>query len=60
VLVNDKRKVLALAGVLAATVLTGGAAILGMTHASTHAAAAPAAVVQPVQPSAPQQWEEAD
>ena len=57
---NDKRKVLALAGVLAATVLTGGAAILGMTHTSTPAARAPAAVVQPVQTSAPQQWEEAD
>jgi len=58
--VNDKRKVLALAGVLAATVLTGGAAILGMTHTSTQPAATPAAVVQAVQPSAPQQWEEAD
>jgi len=58
--VNDKRKVLALAGVLAATVLTGGAAILGMTNTSTQAAATPAAVVQAVQPSAPQQWEEAD
>ena len=58
---NDRRKVLALAGVLSATVLTGGAAILGMTHASTPAAAAPAAFVQPVQQSAPQQqWEEAD
>ena len=57
---NDKRKTLTLAGVLAATVLTGGAAILGMTHSSTPAAAAPAAVVQPVQTSAPHQWEEAD
>jgi hypothetical protein len=60
VLVNDKRKALALAGVLAATVLTGGAAILGMTHAPTLAAAAPAAAVQPLQQSAPHQWEEVD
>jgi hypothetical protein len=60
VLVNDKRKALALAGVLTATVLTGGAAILGMTHSSTPAAAAPAAVVQTMQTSAPQHWEEAD
>lgn len=57
---NDKRKTLTLAGVLAATVLTGGAAILGMTHAPTPAVAAPAASVQPLQQSASHQWEEAD
>jgi hypothetical protein len=55
----NRRPALALAAVLAATVLTGGAALLGIAHA-THPRQA-AAVVQAVQPTAPQQsWEEGD
>ncbi len=42
---NTKRHALGLAAVLAATVLTGGAAVLGLTHTSAPAAA-PAAVAQ--------------
>jgi hypothetical protein len=55
------RQALAVAAVLAATVLTGGAAILGLARppAPTAATAAPAAIVQPAQP-APQTWEEGD
>ena len=48
---NTKRQALALAAILAATVLTGGAAILGIVHRPAPVAA-PAAVQQ-VQPSAP-------
>lgn len=57
----NKRHALTLSAVLAATVLTGGAAILGMAHTPSTAQAAPAAVVQaqPVQPAA-QNWEEGD
>lgn len=44
---NAGRKALALAAVLAATTLTGGAAILGITHRATVAAPAVPAVVQP-------------
>ena len=56
-----RRHALSLAAVLAATVLTGGAAILGLVHAPTHGAAqaVPAAVVQQAT-AAPQQWEEGD
>jgi hypothetical protein len=57
---KNRRHALSLAAVLAATVLTGGAAILGLSH--TPAASpqpAPAAVVQPAQ-AAPQHWEEGD
>lgn len=54
---NSKRHALALAGILAATVLTGGAAILGLAHTPTQLQAAPAALVQ----QAPaQSWEEGD
>lgn len=54
------RHALSLAAVLAATVLTGGAAILGLNHVPSSAAPAPA-VVQAVQPaSAPAQWEGGD
>jgi len=56
---NTNRSALKLAGVLAATVLTGGAAIFGLTHKpapATAPAAAPAAFVQ--QAPAAQQWEE--
>ena len=58
---ESRRHALSLAAVLAATVLTGGAAILGMAHAPRQAQAAPAAVtaVQPVQAPA-QHWEEDD
>lgn len=56
---NDRRHALSLAAVLAATVLTGGAAILGMTHTTAVAQQSPAAVVQAPQ-QAPQSWEEGD
>jgi hypothetical protein len=48
---NTNRNALGLAAVLAATVLTGGAAILGIVHRPAPVAA-PAAVQQ-VQPFAP-------
>jgi hypothetical protein len=48
---NTNRNALGLAAILAATVLTGGAAILGIVHRP--AVAAPAAVQQIVQPSTP-------
>jgi len=58
---NSKRTALMLSAALAATVLTGGAAILGMSHTSSVAQPAPAAVVQVQQPAAPAQtWEEGD
>jgi len=47
---NAGRKALALAAVLAATALTGGAAILGITHRVPVAAPAVPAVVQPAAP----------
>ena len=56
---NDRRHALSLAAVLAATVLTGGAAILGMTHTTAVAHQSPAAVVQAPQQAAPS-WEEGD
>ena len=55
----NRRPALALAAMLAATVLTGGAAILGMAHSSTLASNAPAAV-QTVQPAPTQNWEGGD
>ena len=56
----NKRHALTLSAVLAATVLTGGAAILGMASTPSHVQAAPAVVqAQPVQPAA-QSWEEGD
>jgi hypothetical protein len=48
---NTNRHALGLAAILAATVLTGGAAILGIVHRPAPVAA-PAAVQQ-IQPSAP-------
>ena len=58
-LVNTKRGALWLSALLASTVLTGGAAILGIAHAPAPSTATPAsAVVQVVQPPAPQHWEE--
>lgn len=50
---NAGRKARALAAVLAATALTGGAAILGITQRTTVAAPAVPAVVQPITQSAP-------
>lgn len=51
---NTRRNALSLAAVLAATVLTGGAAILGITHTSQAPQAAPAAaIVHGAQPQAP-------
>lgn len=54
---NSRRHALSLAAVLAATVLTGAAAILGIGRAPAAAPQAPAAVVQAPQPAT---WEEAD
>lgn len=58
---NTKRHALSLAAVLAATVLTGGAAILGLLHKPSMSVAQPTLVqaAQPAQP-APQHWEEGD
>jgi hypothetical protein len=58
---NTKRHALSLAAVLAATVLTGGAAILGLVHKPLQSAAQPT-LVQPAQPAQPasQHWEEGD
>jgi hypothetical protein len=59
-MMQSRRTALSLAAVLAATVLTGGAAILGIARTPSHPqAAVPAALVQASQP-APQQWEESD
>jgi hypothetical protein len=50
---NSRRNALSLSAVLAATVLTGGAAILGITNTSQAPQAAPAAaIVQTAQPQA--------
>jgi hypothetical protein len=59
-MLNSRRHALSLAAVLAATVVTGGAAILGIAHTPSNVqSAAPAAVVQAAQP-APPHGEEAD
>jgi hypothetical protein len=50
---NTRRNALSLAAVLAATVLTGGAAILGITHTAQSSQALPASIVQAAQPQAP-------
>ncbi|HET7354215.1 MAG TPA: hypothetical protein VFJ11_09245 [Gaiellaceae bacterium] len=54
---NAKRHALGLAAVLAATVLTGGAAILGLVHRPVSTAPAAATVVQQAPPAAPA-WSE--
>jgi hypothetical protein len=54
---NAKRSMLALAAVLAATVLTGGAAIAGLVHKPAPPAA-PAVVVHQAPTPAAQSWEE--
>ena len=56
----SKRHALSLSAVLAATVLTGGAAILGLSHAPTAHAAQPVVAAQQAPASAPQNWEEGD
>jgi hypothetical protein len=56
--VNTRRNALSLAAVLAATVLTGGAAILGMNHTATVGPSTPAIVQTPQQ--APAFQEEGD
>ena len=53
---HTRRNALSLAAVLAATVLTGGAAILGITQPSQAPHAPAAAMVQAAPPQAPQ-WE---
>ena len=57
----NNRHALTLAAVLAATVLTGGAAILGMAHTSAHvqAVAGGGGRADALQPAA-QNWEEGD
>ena len=52
-----RRSALSLSAVLAATVLTGGAAILGITRGTQAPppVAQPAAVIQAAQPQAPQE-----
>ena len=58
---NSRRHALSLAAVLAATVLTGGAAILGLSHSPTQSQASPpAAVVQAPQQAPSQFVEEGD
>ena len=57
---NDRRKALSLAAVLAATVLTGGAAILGMSHTSTATTQSGPAAAYVQQAPAHQSWEEGD
>ena len=55
---NAKRPMLALAAVLAATVITGGAAVAGLAHRPAPPAA-PVAVVQQHAPApATQSWDE--
>jgi hypothetical protein len=54
---NTKRQALGLAAVLAATVLTGGGAILGLMHRTVSTAPAAAVVVQHAPPAAPA-WSE--
>jgi hypothetical protein len=58
---NTRRQALSLAAVLAATVVTGGAAVLGLVRTPVQAVGQPA-VAQAVQPApqAPQHWEEGD
>jgi hypothetical protein len=52
---NARRNALSLAAVLAATVLTGGAAVLGITHPAQSPQASSAPIAQAVQPASPQE-----
>ena len=56
---NAERPMLALAAVLAATVLTGGAAIAGLVHRPTRAAT-PAVVVHQVPAPAAHSWSDGE
>jgi hypothetical protein len=56
----NRRPGLALAAVLAATVLTGGAAILGLAQTTHTVAQSPVAVVQAAAPTPQQNWEGGD
>jgi len=56
----NKRHALTLSAVLAATVLTGGAAILGMASTPSRVLAAPAVVQAQAAQPASQTWEEGD
>jgi hypothetical protein len=56
---NAKRPMLALAAVLAATVLTGGAAIAGLVHKPAPAAT-PSVVVQQAPAPAGHSWSESE
>jgi hypothetical protein len=57
---NAKRPMLALAAVLAATVLTGGAAIAGLVHKPAAPASTPAAVVHQAPAPAGNTWSESE
>jgi hypothetical protein len=53
-MMNSRRQVFALAGILTATALTGGVAVAGLTHHATHPVATPAKVqVVQAAPAAP-------
>jgi hypothetical protein len=58
-MITSRRRALTLAAVLAATVLTGGAAILGIARTPPQPQVTPIAMVQTAQTS-PQHWQEAD
>lgn len=58
---NSRRHALSLAAVLAATTLTGGAAILGLVHRPVQHVSQPVVVQQAAPTAQPQQhWEEGD
>jgi hypothetical protein len=57
---NVKKPMLALAAVLAATVLTGGAAIAGLVHRPAPAAVPATVIQQAPAPAAPSWSEEGD
>jgi hypothetical protein len=53
-MMNSRRQVFALAGILTATALTGGVAVAGLTHHATHPVVTPAKVqVVQAPPTAP-------
>jgi hypothetical protein len=55
----SKRTALALSAALAATVLTGGAAVFGLSHQQAASAAAPVAQIVQQAPAAPA-WHDSD
>jgi hypothetical protein len=52
-MMNSRRQVFALAGILTATALTGGVAVAGLTHHAAHPVATPAKVQVVQAPTAP-------